>query len=277
VFEDATADSSPEDEPESDVEEDWGIDGDEYGHGSFLSLDGTSSANHAVNAKKARKDLLDLKAAGFKVGVIGRGDSRQNYSGAVYISAAIRISKLDLSDDTLVAWALKDKEHYLILMMYYPSGYWSLEQLRNAPAGTRKQLLIMRVATSEGYTARVEDAAALFKVDKENTGKTSTKLKPTFISAPLEELLNNSLLVIIEYRLKFGFNATSAEHYLKANLGQTSLVASYEDSYDFSVKHKEIVTGNTSPLRADELGRGKEVCDLSLPLVAAQFFLRREW
>jgi hypothetical protein len=122
VFEDATADSSPEDEPESDVEEDWGIDGDEYGHGSFLSLDGTSSANHAVNAKKARKDLLDLKAAGFKVGVIGRGDSRQNYSGAVYISAAIRISKLDLSDDTLVAWALKDKEHYLILMMYYPSG-----------------------------------------------------------------------------------------------------------------------------------------------------------
>jgi ubiquitin-conjugating enzyme E2 Q len=275
VFDDA-ANSSPEDDDMSEIDEDWGMDGDGYGVGSLESLNGTSSSHHAVNAKKARHDLRALKAAGFKVGVMGRGDSRRIYSGAVYISAAVRISKLGLSDDTLVAWALKDKEHYLILVMYYPSGYRSLEELRNAPSTTRKELLSWRVATSEGYTAKVEDAAALFKSDKENTSKFSTQLKSTFISIPLEDLLNNNFLVIVEYRLEFGFNATSAEHYLKANLGQTSLVASYEDSYDFSTKHKEFVTGKTRLLRGDELGEGKEVASLSLPLIAAQFFLRRK-
>lgn len=269
--EDVFNDQSPEGDSDDDeiMNEDWLEQGD-YATASFQSLDGTSAQNSDAMMRQARADLLAAKEAGFKVGVLGRGGHRA-LNGSCIVVLSIRIGKLKgLSDEVLTAWSLPDKNEYLQLLLYYPSGYRPLESLQSAGNGpARKQLL--KIATRIGSSYKpvsVEEALVAFAdndADKAKN-KTSSSTRKTFISGSLDELLNERLLTLIEYRLRFGFNWTGASDYYQRNMGRNAADEySYELSYQVQKKSGPAVDD-------DELALAKATP--SLPLIAMQFMLR---
>lgn len=282
-MEDVFNDQSPEDDSDDEevMNEDW-LEQDDYAAISFQSMDGARDQGSDAMMQQARADLLAAKEAGFKVGVLGRGGHRA-LNGSCYVVLSIRIGNLKgLSDEVLTAWSLPDKNEYLQLLLYYPSGYKTLEALQSAGnAHARQQLL--KIATRIGSSYKpvsIEDAQLAFSAtesDAQKFSKTKTSsTRKTFISGSLDELLNGMLLTLVEYRLRFGFNWTGASDYYRRNTGLTGTASNnyaYEASYQVQqVEAAKANLKNATNLEKDELAMGKTTP--SLPLIAMQFMLR---
>ena len=236
---------------------------------SFRSFDGPhddTSSNSDADPKQARADLRAVKgaASGFKVGIISRGgDTGQAFLGAHYVSVAISISKLGLSEDVIKAWGINSKNDYLVLLLYYPTGYCSLQKLSTS-SSTGKNVKL-GVFTSHTYRpVSMEDASNAMKHSSSST------LRPVFIANSLAELLNGRLIALINLRLKYGFNWCQAEHMYHASLGQSGSDQDYEESYRVVENEKKF-----KKFGEDQLGSGLEVSSLSFPLIAFQYTLRQ--
>jgi ubiquitin-conjugating enzyme E2 Q len=243
---------------------------DDMAGASFPSFDGardhTSGTNSDANPKQARADLRAVReaGAGFKVGVISRGgEPGQAFLGAHYVSVAISINKLELSEDVIKAWGINSKNDYLVLLFYYPAGYYSLETLSASPS-TMKNVKL-GVFTSHTYRpVSMEDASNAMKHSSSST------LRPVFIANSLAELLNGRLIALINLRLKYGFKWCQAEHMYHASLGQSGSGQDYEESYRVTENEKKF-----KKFGEDQLGLGQEVSSLSFPLIAFQYTLRQ--
>jgi len=280
--EDVFNDQSPEDLSDDDeiMNEDW-LEQNDYAALSFPSLDGTRDQGSETMMQQARADLLSAKEAGFKVGVIGRGGHRA-LNGSCYVVLSMRISKLKgLSDEVLTAWSLPDKNEYLQLLLYYPSGYKTLEALQSAGTGHARQQLL-KIATRIGTSYKpvsIEDAQLAFSVpesdaEKLSKSRVSPSTRKTFISGSLDELLNERLLTLVEYRLRFGFNWTGASDYYQRNTGMagTTTNSAYEASYQVQEVEATKSKLKSAHVDEDELALGKT--NPSLPVIAMQFMLR---
>jgi len=281
--EDVFDDQSPEEDSDDDevMNEDW-LEQDDYAAISFQSMDGARDQGSDAMMQQARADLLAAKEAGFKVGVLGRGGHRA-LNGSCYVVLSIRIGNLnELSDEVLTAWSLPDKNEYLQLLLYFPSGYKTLEALQSAGnAHARQQLL--KIATRIGTSYKpvsIEDAQLAFSATESDRQKYAKKTKvtsstrQTFISGSLDELLNDRLLILVEYRLRFGFNWTGASDYYRRNTGLTGTSTQYVYEASYQVQQVEAARANLkhANLEEDELAMGKTTP--SLPLIAMQFMLR---
>ena len=243
---------------------------DDMAGASFPSFDGardhTSGTNSDANPKQARADLRAVKAAGcgFKVGIIFRGgEPGQAFLGAHYVSIAISISKLGLSEDVIKAWGINSKNDYLVLLLYYPTGYCSLQTLSTSSSSVKNVKL--GVFTSHAYRpVSMEDASNAMKYSSSST------LRPVFIANSLAELLNGRLISLINLRLKYGFTWCQAEHMYHASLGQSGSDQDYEESYRVVENGKKF-----KKFGDDHLGSGLEESSLSFPLVAFQYTLRQ--
>ena len=256
------------------INEDWGH--DDY-DGLTEIPSATPMAKTALEptsnvAERVRTDLLTAKAAGFKIGSQGYLEA----GNSCYLSLSCRIEKLGISEETMQAWSLEPHQ-YLILLFYFPGGYKDLVSLTSMDRTQVQRELEMRVGLSDHYKPpSLNDAQRFFKPNHKSHQQQSTsecRIKDTFISRPLDDLLNERLLTLVNMRLKDGMSWWGAERHYNELLGSHSA--------DRAKRAKTIYTKDDPPnatypqmVMEDELASVKSLKHVSFPLVAMQFLLR---
>ncbi|KAF8455258.1 hypothetical protein BDZ91DRAFT_801459 [Kalaharituber pfeilii] len=238
-------------------------------------IDGALGLNNVPEVlPKLRRDLRAVKAAGFRIGILG--DIRGGVNG--YISVSIRISKLDLSDEALNAWKL-DKKKYLILLMHYSNYYKDLSDLiQHSYIG--KQSIQYCIGTSRRYKPTLGEAIRSFSTvlptssdggsDEEAIRGPGDGFRGIFISRPLNELLHSKLIDLVKLRVERKFSWEEAERFLtewQGKLAPTTVTATYRQPESTPMNLPSIAT-------QDSLREPNRPAAVSFPLVAMQFTLR---
>ena len=242
----------------------------------------STSASSAALRDRIRADLTAAKASGFKVGHQGPLMDGQNS----YVSLAIRISKLGISEEAMQAWELEPSE-YLILILQYPVGYQSLDDLQGLDASGARKVVSLKVGISSQYKPSLQEAIAAFtRLTSEEEAKQRREqleqakkdthpkgFRDAFISRPLNGLMNDRLATILRYRM-IGMSWTGAEEFFNDYQGKAFTMTGEE--YMENKYMKEETTHSSFPtiVTSDHFFDSKPGQRLSLPLLGMQFLLR---
>ncbi|CRG92525.1 ubiquitin-conjugating enzyme E2 Q [Talaromyces islandicus] len=222
-----------------------------------------------------RFDLRAAKVAGFKVGYLG------SLTGLIALSISCRIAKLGLSDEVMQAWGV-DPSQYLVLLMRFPHGYVSMAHVLEIEASKRATLVQMHVGLCASYKPTMAEVVHAFshpadddllqKPPGSESDNPHRKLMPLFIETPLNTLLNERFLKIVEIRDRLALSWSGAELYFNNVQGmiQSSITMDsdeymVQDGWDASVP--DIV-------QADQFHAASSHDQMSLPLITMQFLLR---
>ncbi|KAL1585073.1 hypothetical protein WHR41_06418 [Cladosporium halotolerans] len=287
---DSPMEDSMSDEGQSDLEdfdEDEVYDDDDdafdFKEGPNVVSNAHISAKHEFDGNsrskafrdRIRLDLLTAKDEGFKVGHLGL--LLDGYCSFVTIS--IRMSKLGISEEAMQAWQV-DPSDYLVLLIHYPNGYKTDEQLQAYDGSRVKSNIGMRVVAGKKYKPTLKEATRMFsKTRKYSDASSDSKeenieprsMREIFISRPLAALLESILIPILRFR-KAGMDWTGAEAYYEFAQGVGSLddqVAIPESYYKPEELHKAL----PNIVQADH-HREHNSSKYSFPLLAMQFTLR---
>ena len=272
-------------------------------HISHDACKGQSLDNSAVSAlnTRIRKDLRVVKNAGFRFGRLG---GLLNNARDFFVTVSCRIAKLGISEEAMQAWHL-DRHQYLIFLIHYTAGYRPLERLTAEEAYHGQGSIQMRVGVGQRYKITLAQAIDAFsqvkdkeKKDKERRekekkdkeeyekeeqekekeetkGETSELaerggLRGLFIGRPLDELLNDRLVILLRYRVAMGFPWSGAEEFYNDNQGRNLMET---DTIDNKYWEEEKIN-NLLPhlVTADHLTETSK--DPSFPLLGMQFLLR---
>ncbi|OQO06659.1 hypothetical protein B0A48_08446 [Cryoendolithus antarcticus] len=244
------------------------------------SKSAATAAPTATNTKSDRKfrdrvrsDLRAVKAAGFKVGQLGHLFDGYN----AYVIVSIRIAKLGISEEAMQAWQV-EPDDYLMLIIQHPNGYKNNEQLQDLDNLRLKPNLAMRVFASRTYKPTLQEAIEAFTKAKssdnqwaEDAKKEVTSLRETFISRPLTELLESTLVPILRFRAD-GMDWQGAEMWYN-EMNSAGVKPDYvpDKYYEEEVVDRaflSIVTGDQ--YRQAPVGQAY----YSFPLLAMQFTVR---
>lgn len=233
------------------------------------------STSPELTAKLA-EDLRVAKLAGFRVGYLGDLNDP-----IVCISS--RIGMLGISDEAMQAWKV-DGRQYLVCMIRYTGRYRNLEQIIREESAFGKSKIEFHVDLCDSYKPTLANAVSCFNQSNKNTeqitdsstdaGKSRTMTK-SFISKPLNSLLNERFVKILHYRHTFGFSWIGAETFFNDIQGKSfdqadpadPKYSTEENMASSSAALPEIVT---SDHLADKGGR----VGASFPLILMQFVLR---
>ncbi|PYI01657.1 hypothetical protein BO78DRAFT_378577 [Aspergillus sclerotiicarbonarius CBS 121057] len=272
-------------------EEGWDSDGDFDLNGDEEDVDDSFDSNYndedlgwdgfsdtpviprSTDRKQLRTDLRAAKSAGFKVGYLG------DLEGPLVVSISCRIAKLGISEDAMQMWNVSP-EQFLVVLLRYPRGYRGLRQIMSQPQ-TGPSAVKMHVGLCDTYKPTVLSVPDVAKptilhdilCPSASDSKPKSALKSSFITEPVETLLNDRYLGFIRNRLQHGFSWTGAELYYNHSQGKML------DSKD--VHHPEYHVleewSNSTPsfVKGDQLLRTKDSSQVSLPLIAMQYTLRR--
>jgi ubiquitin-conjugating enzyme E2 Q len=220
-------------------------------------------------------DLAIVKEAGFKVGVHGNIFSAER----CYVCVSILMVKLGLSEEAMQAWNVNPSQ-YLVLAISYQNGYKTIDQVFK----DRKQI-DFKVGLCASYKPTLRDIFHLFQQTRPGhplhdsqksqseefkTENSSTIWLTSFISAPLEDLLNERFIPILKNR-DAGMPWQGAENFYHDTQGITV----HSDELDYDKYLKEDGVRGAYP----EIVGGDHVLDAnhstrSFPLIAMQFLLR---
>ncbi|RHZ46630.1 putative ubiquitin conjugating enzyme [Aspergillus thermomutatus] len=268
---DIEADDDDDDEVVCGAEDETGFDDDDDNNNDW-ELDSEpefviSETDHKDLLKTLRRDLRAVKNAGLKVGYLG------SLTGSIIVSVSCRIGRLGISEEAMQAWDVRASE-YLVLLIRYPATYVHFQKLL-ALGNTKYSAIQFHVGLCDSYKPTLEDATRAFQGDlplpKEGLGGTAHRLKPLFIGQPLDSLLNERFLRIMELRYHLRLSWTGAELYIQQNQGRKPENAALPDDY-----FEPDTWGSSTPalLQGDHIGQGHEPDKLSLPLICMQFTLR---
>ncbi|KAG8528281.1 uncharacterized protein KY384_007198 [Bacidia gigantensis] len=239
---------------------------------SSTSGKGYFRANEDQKTQKARlrHDLRLAKEAGFRVSVVG-SLVHGGRDGVVELS--IRVAKLGISEEALDAWNMHPSQ-YLVLLIRYLSGYQCFEEL----TGSRPSNMQIRVGLCAKYKVGMDEALGAFvRLDEKDKDKyqgknpdhksaTGSALERIFIERPLEELLNERLLLLLQYRLALGLPWIGAEEFLNDHQGR-NLESNAPDPKYWKEESLKPSIATHDHLR--DLDRQK-----SFPLISMQYALR---
>lgn len=229
---------------------------------------------------RIRSDLYAAKGAGFKVGHLG---SLMNGCSS-FVAVSIRMSKLNLSEEVMQAWKV-DPSEYLILLIQYPNGYKTGEQLQAYDNQRLTSNIGMQVFAGKRYKPTLKEAINAFtkarqerpstagsrKKDEDDTVEESS-IQNTFISKSLSMLLEKNLIPILRFRSSLGMDWSGAE----AWYNQMQRASSSDDANMAPARYPAPEVANKSHpeiLRADHYLQ-KTDSQHSFPLLAMQFALR---
>ena len=240
-----------------------------------LDWDGGEKApvHRPIAVGMMRSDLRIAKAAGYKVGHL------ETLSGAVIVSLSCRIKKLELSSDAMQAWDVRPTD-YLVLLIRYPQGYVKLDEILDSSSSYLTPLQ-MRVGLCDSYKPSLHSAMQLF-IDEQAQFTSGTPrsdandtplMRPMFLAGSLKELLNSRFISLVRYRLMYGFSWTGAEKYFNDNQGKIKDFTEAGDSVYYVSENWDSSTPKF--LVADHVTELKSSSQVSLPLVAIQYTLRR--
>lgn len=247
----------------------------------FTSAAAIKVSSRAFRAR-IRSDLLCTKNVGFKVGHLGHLLDGFN----AFVTVSVRVSKLGISDEAMQAWQI-EPSHYLILILQYPNGYKTNEELQSIENVRLPSNLAIRVCTSRKYKPTIQDAIRAFTVAKKSSRDSmgtandlpapeddvsEDSLKETFISKPLMALLEQRLIPILRYR-SAGMDWAGAEGWLDA-ISTTAGTNINVDAPDDKYFQPEIVVAALPSLVTADHHMDRKAITYSFPLLAMQFMLR---
>jgi ubiquitin-conjugating enzyme E2 Q len=258
-----------------DLQEEDSDDEDVYIDDPLPSLSTASSASSNMSTRvklsnttfhiRIRKDLKCVKDAGFKLAYFG--GLLDGHRCVVSVSISAR--KLGISEEAMRAWRIEPTD-YIILLLQYKDGYKTIEELGNLDSASLHRALEMHVGASKHYKPTQQQALNAFATST-NTSSQEPNQKPfldTFVSKPLNNLLNDRLVSLIRLRAS-GMSWQGAEDFYRLNQGMSL------GSITASTVHyaKEKASGYPPIVDADHLATCSTK-DHSFPLVAMQFMLR---
>ncbi|OJD12548.1 hypothetical protein AJ78_06875 [Emergomyces pasteurianus Ep9510] len=264
---------------------------DDYGwspHSPKVSVLHTESLNAGMSTKsfhdvilaKMAADLRVTKMAGFRVGYLG------NPANPI-VSISCRISKLAISEEAMRAWHL-NKNQYLVCLIRYIDRYRSLEEIMQEDSTFGKVNMEIHADLCDSYKPTLQSALMAFNRNTSKTRATQDdaespssdsrpnprRLTRSFISKPLNTLLNERFIKILRYRHTFGFPWSGAEVFFNDVQGKS---LDHADPSDFKYTREESLASSSTTLpylvTSDHLiensGDGA-----SFPLITMQFVLR---
>lgn len=251
---------------------------------SSMDLPSTVGGGHTkatlVFRQRIRDDLGTAKNQGFRVGYLGELIDGQ----PCHVSLSIRLSKLGLSNEAMQAWQLEPLE-YLVAIMHYPNGYKSMDDLKSYDAIQARRSFQVRLGISTVYKPTIQEAVQCFNVLSREQGTLPEEPRPndphhatpprgfrdSFISRPLNELLEQRLYKLIKYRYD-GMSWNGAELFYNHQV-HTASDASQDASHN--VYYMEDHVSNVWPkvVTSDHI-KSAFGQQHSLPVVAMQFVLR---
>ncbi|KAL6708937.1 hypothetical protein ACN47E_002064 [Coniothyrium glycines] len=241
---------------------------------------GYTEANAAFR-QRIRSDLLVAKSEGFKVGHQG---GLMDALGC-YVSLSIRISKLGISEEAMQAWQLEPQD-YLVAIFYYPNGYKNMDEIKSYDANTARRNFSVRIGISTTYKPSMQEAIAAFTVlnkeeekrrelsqqtDSQQDSTIRRGFRNSFISRPLDELLEQRFHLLLKYRYG-GMPWHGAESFYIDQVLKTS--PTNQDASDDKYYENEHVSNTWPKIVTDDHITSLVGRDHSLPLVAMQFVLR---
>lgn len=221
---------------------------------------------------RIRLDLRRVKEAGFKVGHLGNLLD----GGNAYVTASVRVTKLGISEEAMQAWQI-EPTNYLILVIQYPNGYKTNEELQACNSHHLPSNLCMRVVTCKRYKPTLQEAIKAFSIvrkdlpiipDQDAVFAPDSTIRDTFISKPLAKMLQERLIPILRFR-GAGMDWQGAEAYYKDSVGrpdQNSIPDKFFEPEKPNHTLPNIVNADHHSSRT--------VGDYSFPLLAMQFMLR---
>jgi len=230
---------------------------------------------------RVRTDMLAAKTAGFRVGHLGHLMDGLN----AFVTVSVRMSKLGISEEAMQAWQVDPKE-YLILIIQYPNGYKTNEELQACDSMRLTPNLATRLCASKKYKPTMQDAINAFTVVKKDfkedfitsdlpgaqeAGTEKSAMRETFISKPLNGFFQESLVPMLRVRSSGGLDWGGAEAWYTeiASKGASDTGIIPDRFYKPEAKNDtlpEIVT-------ADHYAE-RSTAARSFPLLAMQFALR---
>ncbi|PKX92390.1 putative ubiquitin conjugating enzyme [Aspergillus novofumigatus IBT 16806] len=227
---------------------------------------GISRTDEKHLLKTLRRDLRAVKNAGLKVGCLGK------LTGAIIVSVSCRIGRLDISEEAMEAWNVRASE-YLVLLIRYPGTYVHFQELL-ALGNAKYPAIQFHVGLCDSYKPTAEDAIRAFQgnlplAEEVLTG--TARLRPLFIEQPLDSLLNERFLRIMELRYHLGLSWTGAELYIQQNQGRKPEHGALPDDY---FEPDTWIASAPALFQDDYIDQGQGADKLSLPLIAMQFTLR---
>lgn len=235
----------------------------------------------AASRQRIRQDLLIAKHEGFKVG--HQGGLMDGL--ACYLSLSIRISKLGISEEAMQAWQL-DPAEYLVMILHYPRGYKTMDDIRSYDGVTARLSFGIRVGVSTTYKPTMQEAITAFTIlskeeekrrgesqqtESQHTSQMPMGFRDSFISRPLNELLKDRFHLILQYRYG-GMPWHGAESFYNDQVQNASAGnqdASHDKYYD-----DESLSNTWPKIVTDDHITSLVGQNHSLPLVAMQFVLR---
>ncbi|EER38209.1 ubiquitin-conjugating enzyme E2 [Histoplasma capsulatum H143] len=264
---------------------------DEYGwspHSPKITVEqaekpdtGKSSRNldNVVLAKMAA-DLRAAKMAGFRVGYLGDPEDP-------IICISCRISKLAISEEAMQAWHVNGNQ-YLVCLIRYVDRYRSLEEIMQEDSAFGKAYMEFQADLCDSYKPTLQSALMAFNRSSSKTPPTNKgteslsqadepntrRVTRSFISKPLNALLNERFIKILRYRHTFGFPWSGAEIFFNDIQGKS---LGHADPSDPKYTREEKLAASSTALPdlvtsdhlVEKLGDGA-----SFPLITMQFVLR---
>ena len=230
---------------------------------------------------RIKSDLGFAKQAGFRVGVLN-GLGTSEVTGIVCVS--IRVSRLDLSEDALIAWDVPSTD-YVVLLIKYDTRYFPLEKIAELPAAHTGVKL--RIGLCKNYKPAATEAVNAFsKLDNvpglassTTQGSPDEAFRTMFLSASLNQFMNDSLIPLIKLRLSERISWDHANelllHHSSRGLdGGSSMLVDVLQSEDSSraLDADKGVSGHA--LLSDHLLDAGGSQARSFPLVAMQFAMQ---
>lgn len=258
--------------------EDWAMEDDFYAGGPSSmrpSKRSFSNKSHESVSERIRSDFLAVKGAGFRVGALGHLQA----GNSCYVTVSCRIEKLGISEEAMQAWCL-DPSHYLCLLIYFPTGYRSFQELTSMDTTSARQHVQFRVGECDTYKPSTPTEAQNFfnpphSSKNGHSARGHTRLKETFISRPINALLNERLIGLTKLRMSEDISWWGAEDYYTELLGKQSQHSKKAQSPKKIHRKADPVRKVYPPLVwEDELVSPKKTSQLSFPLVSMQFLLR---
>jgi len=232
--------------------------------------------------QRIKRDLLNAKYAGFKVGHLG---GLMEGLGC-YVSLSVRIAKLGISEEAMQAWQLEPTE-YLVAIFHYPAGYKTMDDLKSYDAAQTRRNFAIRIGISTSYKPTMQEAIQAFTVlskeeekrreasqanDSQQLVALPKGFRNSFISRPLNELLEQRFHMLLKYRYS-GMPWSGAEGFYNDQIlrpSHTTHAAGSEDKY-YEPEHVSTLYPNL--VTADHIQESVSP-EHSLPLVGMQFVLR---
>ncbi|KAJ4371512.1 hypothetical protein N0V83_004730 [Neocucurbitaria cava] len=230
--------------------------------------------------QRIRDDLLIAKREGFKVGHQG---GLMDGLGC-YVSLSIRISKLGISEEAMQAWQLEPNE-YLVAIFHYPSGYKSMDDIKSYDAAQARRTFAIRIGISTTYKPTMQEAiqafTALSKEEekrREDSQQTESQqmaslpkgFRNSFISRPLNELLDQRFHTILKYRYG-GMPWHGAECFYNDQISDASGLSDVTSGKYYEDEHVSTIWPTVVTKDHIQSSFGQQH---SLPLLGMQFVLR---